>query len=649
MKKTNKTFKRFAAITSASLLAACAVAPVAFNAFAAPSTIEITNTNTDAAVHNYEAYQIFEGVMSDNKLTEIKWGTGIDISKEAELLEALAAKNTQFAKNLVTYTIAESATDIQTAFGTWNTENGGGKEVKDYYDYLKGESGDTTGITITCDAKSAEKIADVLATVNDNDQLAKDFAEVVSKYLSTVAADKTLSHVVTADEDANDTYGTTYVENDVIIPGLDDGYYLIQDAAGSPGSTVSGDNSGAKTRFILKVTDNDTITINAKSAAPTVNKQVWDNEGGENGTWDETADWNINDKYLKNGEQQAGFKLIANIPANVELKSYESYKLIFNDDMSAGVSFDNIRSVKVIAEIDEETVETVVALKTTNAAGYEYTTADANGEWTLTINDLTKFMPEGATWGETALTVEVIYNAHLNNSALWDDTSNTPNGEVYNEGNTANVNNNNVYLQYSNNPNWEGSGSGIDEEFGQTKDDTVGVFTYKITNTKYANSVGNGNELPNAEFKLYSDSACTIEIPLSSVLGNNDINYYIPAEAGATGVTMKSQSDGTFNIIGLDAGTYYIREEKAPEGFNKIKEPKEIVITATHSESDDGANAILDLGSSAMNYTYENKQGTQLPGTGGIGTTIFYLGGGAMAAIGGIYLISKRRMRKSEE
>ena len=44
-----------------------------------------------------------------------------------------------------------------------------------------------------------------------------------------------------------------------------------------------------------------------------------------------------------------------------------------------------------------------------------------------------------------------------------------------------------------------------------------------------------------------------------------------------------------------------------------------------------------------------NNAGTVLPGTGGIGTTIFYLGGGAMAAIGGVYLISKRRMKKSEE
>jgi LPXTG-motif cell wall-anchored protein len=124
------------------------------------------------------------------------------------------------------------------------------------------------------------------------------------------------------------------------------------------------------------------------------------------------------------------------------------------------------------------------------------------------------------------------------------------------------------------------------------------------------------------------------------------VNVYIPDATGTA--EMISSGDGTFNIIGLDAGTYYVKETEAPAGYNLIKEAKAITITATHSESG-GTNAVLDLGENAISYTYVNNAGTSLPGTGGIGTTIFYLGGGAMAAIGGIYLISKRRMKKSEE
>ena len=582
MKKTNKTFKRFAAITSASLLAACAMAPV-FTLAAegdpvTPPTYSITINTTDNAVHTYEAYQIFTGVMKDitdtsgntsRVLTENDWGSGIDSTKTTELLAAIKAIN----------------------LGTEEEPN------KPF------------NLTTVVNAST---VADVLATITSEDaDLTKAFADTVAKYLSNTKEPST----------------------EGVIDGLTDGYYLVQDAS-KPEIDEDNDaslNSGAKTRYILKVVG-DNVAVNAKQAAPTVDKKVWDNEGGENGTWDETADWNINDKYLKDGEQQAGFKLIANIPANAELKSYDSYKIIFNDDMSVGVSFDDIRSVKVIAGAKEKVVD---ERSTTNTAGYEYTEANTDGEWTFTINDLTKFMPEGATWGETELTVEVIYNAHLNRNAIVSD-------EDY-DGVYSGVNNNNVYLNYSNNPNWDGNGT---EELGKTVDDTVGVFTYKVTNVKRAETE-TGDTLAGAKFKLYSDAACTQEVLLTASNVSAGVNVYIPDATGTA--EMVSGADGTFNIAGLDAGTYYVKETEAPAGYNLIKEAKAITIGATHSESTDGANAILDLGESEMSYNYVNKKGTALPGTGGIGTTIFYLGGGAMAAIGGIYLISKRRMRKSEE
>ena len=582
MKKTNKTFKRFAAITSASLLAACAMAPV-FTLAAegdpvTPPTYSITINTTDNAVHTYEAYQIFTGVMKDitdtsgntsRVLTEIDWGSGIDSTKTTELLAAIKAIN----------------------LGTEEEPN------KPF------------NLTTVVNAST---VADVLATITSEDaDLTKAFADTVAKYLSNTKEPST----------------------EGVIDGLTDGYYLVQDAS-KPEIDEDNDaslNSGAKTRYILKVVG-DNVAVNAKQAAPKVDKKVWDNEGGENGTWDETADWNINDKYLKDGEQQAGFKLIANIPANAELKSYDSYKIIFNDDMSVGVSFDDIRSVKVIAGAKEKVVD---ERSTTNTAGYEYTEANTDGEWTFTINDLTKFMPEGATWGETELTVEVIYNAHLNRNAIVSD-------EDY-DGVYSGVNNNNVYLNYSNNPNWDGNGT---EELGKTVDDTVGVFTYKVTNVKRAETE-TGDTLAGAKFKLYSDAACTQEVLLTASNVSAGVNVYIPDATGTA--EMVSGADGTFNIAGLDAGTYYVKETEAPAGYNLIKEAKAITIGATHSESTDGANAILDLGESEMSYNYVNKKGTALPGTGGIGTTIFYLGGGAMAAIGGIYLISKRRMRKSEE
>ncbi len=145
-------------------------------------------------------------------------------------------------------------------------------------------------------------------------------------------------------------------------------------------------------------------------------------------------------------------------------------------------------------------------------------------------------------------------------------------------------------------------------------------------------------------------------------------------EADATQVETKEV--GLINMAGIQDGTYKITETLVPTGYNKMDD-KTIVITANTSNATTGTcqNYIetLEVGKALTNLqiTVDNKteqgsltdgkvngkvamsvinnKGNELPGTGGIGTTIFYLGGGAMAAIGGIYLISKRRMKKSEE
>ena len=145
-------------------------------------------------------------------------------------------------------------------------------------------------------------------------------------------------------------------------------------------------------------------------------------------------------------------------------------------------------------------------------------------------------------------------------------------------------------------------------------------------------------------------------------------------EADATQVETKE--GGLINMAGIQDGTYKITETLVPTGYNKMDD-KTIVITANTSNattgtcqnynetsgtaigkaltsltiSVDGGTAAesIDANKSSVDMEITNNKGNELPGTGGIGTTIFYLGGGAMAAIGGIYLVSKRRMRKSEE
>ena len=215
----------------------------------------------------------------------------------------------------------------------------------------------------------------------------------------------------------------------------------------------------------------------------------------------------------------------------------------------------------------------------------------------------------------------VIERFHLNENAEVTTAS----------GTTSNKNT--VYLEYSNNPNADGSGS-----TGKTPDETVYVFTYQITNTKYKDGVKDENVLKGAEFKLYKNKECTDEVKL--VLKNGT---YYPASASENGVTMVSGDDGKFNIKGLDAGTYYLKETKAPDGYNTCDT---IVININASHKEDAAKVgQVDLtGSQNMGNAIVDKSGTTLPSTGGMGTTVFYVVGGGLMAVAVVLLVTKKRM-----
>lgn len=553
MKKTN-TFKRFAAITSASILAACMVAPMAMTSNAA--SIEITGISTEVP-HTFEVYQVFTGELSTD------------------------ATNKEVLSNL-----------------KW------GSDVTAYND------GTNAVASITVDSDVPEAVYNAVKAGN---------ARTIVDWFTLGTTTKTMTS----------SSGTAS------LTGLADGYYIVKDV------TALGEEDDSNSAWIVEVAGTASVAI--KNAKPTVDKQVWDNEDN---AWGETADWNINDKYMSDDEtpaQQAGFRLEATITADTDLAFYDSYKLVFHDKMSDGVTYDGIRSVKVKVEGKDDVVITDGYTLSSNAVS-----GAAGIDWTLTIADLKQYLPEGVTLGSADIIVEVIYNAHLNEDAIVHDKTTAPNGETYSDDEGTNVNNNNVYLEYSNNPDGTGTGTGTGgegDDTGKTTDDTVGVFTYTVNNTKYKEST-TGGILPGAEFKLYSDSACTQEIYLKAV--GTDVKYYIPADIGATsGEAMISQSDGTFKIAGLDAGTYYVKETVAPTGYNLIKDATAITITASHSEKD-ATTAVLDLGESKMSYDYVNKKGSSLPETGGIGTTLFYLGGGAMVAVAGVYLISKKRMKNAE-
>lgn len=555
MKKT----RRFASLATAAILAACAVVPATMSALpvsAADTTYSIT-VNNNAENHTYEAYQIFKGSLgTDNTLGNIEWGAGVNS------------------------TATDFLTTIQAVKGANNTAPFTGKTT-------------------------AKEIAEVLSANNTDSTLAINFADAISKFLST---SKATQDTQTADAD-NDGV------KEYVLSDLTAGYYLVKDKD----ATQNGKDD-AYTSFIMRVVANTTAT--PKSAKPTVDKQVLDEtddaEAGATEGWGESADHAINESFQ--------FKLTATLNADAQYANYEQYKVVFTDTMSKGVTFESIESVKITGKSadGDDIAETV------NAPGYTKSdiTAGTDGaqKWTLTIDDIKTAAP-GIDLTKGA-TVEVIYSAHLNADAI-----------VSKKGATAEVvNNNKVSLEYSNNPNAGGEGN-----LGKTPEDYVWVFTYGVDNTKVDQEQ---KPLAGAGFKLY-DAAGTNEI---SLIYDATKNAYRPTAAGETGKEMFSaDKTGVFNIIGLDAGSYQLKETTTPAGYNTC-EPIDIVISATHVENANAASADLTLKADTanMNNTIINQKGSTLPSTGGIGTTIFYVAGGVLVVGAGVLLITKKRAKDAQ-
>lgn len=387
------------------------------------------------------------------------------------------------------------------------------------------------------------------------------------------------------------------------------GYYLIVDTS-SFSSDANNDSYHAYNSFLLKVNkDHYHVQIKPKVVKPTVEKKVYDNDdnstSGDNNGWGSSADHAINEEFK--------FRLIAKLPAS-EGRAYDyynKYTVCFNDTLSAGITFDKLDTVEI-------TNGDGGASQAIDAANYTLTPNDPQSFFKLSIDDVKTCVPDlnkGAT-------ITVTYTAHLNENAA-------VNGSAENK--------NSVRLQYSNNPRPDGEYWGYTPNY--TPESEVYVYTYQLNNTKYHDTAEKGNELKDVGFRLYSDKACHDEDEIKLKM-NDDGTYSRDFSTEGKGVEMLSNKDGQFNVKGLDAGTYYLRETKTPDGYSACPDTK-IVISATHDEH----NVSLS-GESNLNNKIINKKagGITLPSTGGIGTTLFYVVGGGLMVAAIVLLVTKKRM-----
>ena len=463
-----------------------------------------------------------------------------------------------------------------------------GQHIPDDEDFLAELKRD---LTIGGEFENATTPQDVLAVISkwhdsDNDSIA--FARFVCHYLYSKGDPK-----------------SSIVGGGGAIKIPEPGYYLIVDNI----DFSNGDYYHAYNSFLLV---NDTqqgeynVIINHKVVKPTVEKKVYDNDNNDissAGGWGSSADHAINEKFQ--------FQLIAKLPASKDngraYDYYDKYTVCFNDTLSAGITFDNLDTVE-ITNGDGSTPQVI--------NNYTLDPNNPQSSFKLSIDDVKTCVPDlnkGAT-------ITVTYTAHLNENA----TVNTAGGP-----NTTD-NKNSVFLQYSNNPR-------ISTSLDHTPESEVRVYTYQLNNTKYHDDDNPNNVLAGAGFRLYSDEACHDEDEIKLKM-NDDGTYSRDFSTEGKGVEMISGQDGQFNVKGLDAGIYYLKETKTPDGYGACAN-KEIVISATHDVNH------VDL-SGNLSTTIINKKagGITLPSTGGIGTTIFYVVGGGLMVAAIVLLVTKKRM-----
>ena len=397
------------------------------------------------------------------------------------------------------------------------------------------------------------------------------------------------------------------------ISGLVAGYYFVKDTTNLNGK------DDFNTAYIMQVVKD--VDVTPKGEKPSVEKKVKENQkygdGGYGAGYNDVADYNIGDTVP--------FKLIGTVP---DMSGYTSYQYTFHDTMSKGLTLDT-KSIKVYVEDDKAVVtkdKEITSYFNISSEAEKDKNGNETGATVITVstnklNDI-KEVSKGKY-------IIVEYNATLNTSA-----------EIGLPGNP-----NKVSLEYSNNPNQGGT--------GKTQEDHVIVFTYELDTTKVD---GNNNKikLKDAEFKLKNAAGKW------AVLDKGKVSRWLDADADATVLT--SNEDGFFAVTGLDAGTYYLKETKAPAGYNLPTSEFEIVITATTTNGQNWTNNTpsaaltnievtaggtvgtgdVDKGIAAI--TVVNNQGSTLPSTGGMGTTIFYVVGTILVLAAVVLLITKKRM-----
>lgn len=430
----------------------------------------------------------------------------------------------------------------------------------------------------------------------------------------------------------NNITATTTVETTATSTQISDltyGYYLVYPKGATDTSTAPGNQTYTSAASLVNVTGD--TSINMKSNYPTVDKKIIPAQSGSgikvgaivDGSWEGNHHMELDDENDSEDtiaprgaadEKKARdfaigdtvtYQLTSKVP---DMTGYNSYTFKFTDTLSKGLDLKAILSVKV--------GDTELKAGKTGDNTYLPTYDNRTHALTISFNEFYKNFKN-----RTGETITVVYTATLNKDAVIGMNPNT----------------NKAVVEYSNDPKSNGT--------GKSEPSIVDVHTFDFTIYKYYLKDQNKTALASAEFELYKANAAGTAADENAKInivdeGNGVYRQATPGEASAS-AKIVSDEDGKVLVKGLKAGTYYLRETKAPEGYNKLLSDIKVEIkanydvttgkltkyTVTYTYNGNPTTVTNNDKSTSPEVPVENKTGAQLPSTGSKGALMVTLAG----------------------